>query len=182
MKVKGGIDKFYNYGFPIQATLITCKDQNKGVNVFTVAWHTPVSRYPPLFGLFVSQKRYSRDLIEKSGEFVVNFMPFDFVEKVDFCGTHSGKDVDKIRETGLTLEKGSFDTPYIKESTACFECKVFEHKKIGDHSFFIGEIKNVFFEDDLFTGNLLNLDKVSPCFYLGDGIYTKISNFKKKFE
>lgn len=182
MKSTGGTDKFYNYGFPIQAVLVTCKDKKDGVNVFTVAWHTPVSRYPPLFGIFVSKKRYSRDIIESSGEFVVNFMPFDLVEKVDFCGTHSGRDIDKIKETGLSLEKGSIDTPYIGECTACFECEVFDHKKVGDHSFFIGKIKNVLYESDLFTDNILKIEKISPCFYLGGGIYTKISDFKKEFE
>ncbi|MEF8879503.1 MAG: flavin reductase family protein [Candidatus Thermoplasmatota archaeon] len=182
MKVKGGIDKFYNYGFPIQAVLITCKDRNDDFNVFTVAWHTPVSRYPPLFGIFVSKKRYSRDLIEESGEFVVNFMPFDLVEKVDFCGTHSGEDTDKLKETGLTVEKGEIETPYIKESTACFECKIFDHTRIGDHSFFVGKIKNVLFEESLFEGNILDVDQVSPCYYLGGGIYTKISDIKKAFD
>jgi len=182
MKIKGGIDKFYNYGFPIQAVLITCKDENKGVNVFTVAWHTPISRYPPLFGICISKKRYSRDLIEKSDEFVVNFMPFDFVEKIDYCGTHSGRDTDKIKETGLNLEKGYLETPHIKESTACFECKIFEHKKIGDHSFFIGSVENVLYEASLFNDNILNIEKVSPCYYLGGGIYTKMSKIKKIFD
>ncbi len=182
MKAKGDFDKFYNYGFPIQAVLITCKDDKNNVNVFTNAWHMPLSRYPPLLCIAVSKKRYSRGLIEKSGEFVINFMPFEFVDKIDFCGMHSGKDVDKIKETGLTLEKGFLETPYIKESTACFECKVFKHEKIGDHSFFIGEIKNILYEDKLFNENILDVEKVSPCFYLGGGIYTKISSYKKFFE
>jgi len=182
MKAQGDFDKFYNYGFPIQAVLITCKDDTKSVNVFTIAWHTPLSKEPPLYGIAVSKKRYSRDLIEISDEFVINFMPFNLVEKVDFCGTHSGKDIDKIKESGLTIEKGELETPYIKESTACFECKIVEHKRIGDHSFFIGEIKNILFEESLFKGNVLNIDKVSPCYYLGGGVYTKMSNFKKFFE
>lgn len=182
MKKKGDFDKFYNYGFPIQAVLITSIDDNKKVNVFTIAWHMPMSKEPPLYAIAVSKKRYSRDLIEKSGEFVINFMPFELVDKVDFCGTHSGRTTDKIKETGLTLEKDILETPYLKESTACFECKIFKHEKIGDHSFFVGKIENILYDDNLFNGNILNIEKVSPCYYLGGGVYTKISKHKKFFD
>jgi len=182
MKTKGDFDKFYNYGFPIQAVLITSIDDKKKANVFTIAWHMPLSRYPPLIAIAVSKKRYSRDLIEESGEFVINFMPFEFVDEVDFCGTNSGRDKDKIKETGLTLKKGTLNTPYIKESTACFECKVFKHEKIGDHSLFVGKIENILYESTSFDGNTLDIEKTSPCFYLGGGIYTKISSYKKFFD
>ena len=183
MKKKGNFEKFYNYGFPAQAALIICKDESKGVNVFTVAWHAPLSKNPPLFGMSLSQKRYSRELIEKSGEFTVNFMPYELVDKVDFCGTHSGRDnIDKIKKTGLTLENGDLETPHIKESTACFECKLYDKIQIGDHWFIVGNIKNILFEEDLFNETLLDIEKVSPCFYLGGGVYTKVSKIKKKFD
>ena len=72
-------------------------------NIITLAWHTPISRKPPLYGISIAPKRYSHALIEKSKEFVINFIPYSLVEAAQFCGTHSGRSTDKLCKTGLTL-------------------------------------------------------------------------------
>jgi flavin reductase (DIM6/NTAB) family NADH-FMN oxidoreductase RutF len=73
MKINGNMDKFYHYAFPMQAALTTCNDEEGKTNVITLAWHTPISRNPPLYGISIAPKRYSHELIQKTKEFVVNF-------------------------------------------------------------------------------------------------------------
>ena len=106
MKKTGDMKKFYHYSFPMQAALLTVQTENKNTNVITVAWHTTISKKPPLYGVSIAPARYSHGLIEESKEFVINFAPYDLVEKVHFCGTRSGRNTDKIDETKLTLVPG----------------------------------------------------------------------------
>jgi hypothetical protein len=66
MKVEGNIEKYYHYAFPMQTILVTCNDDKGKTNIITLAWHTPISRKPPLYGISISPKRYSYALIKKA--------------------------------------------------------------------------------------------------------------------
>ena len=60
------------------------------------------------------------------GEFTVN-VPLGAIDKniLGICGTKSGRDMDKIKELGLTLEEGeTVSAPAIKELPLTLECKV----------------------------------------------------------
>jgi flavin reductase (DIM6/NTAB) family NADH-FMN oxidoreductase RutF len=182
MKKKMDVSKFYHYAFPMQAVLVTCTDETDKTNPITIAWHTPISSKPPLYGISVHPKRYSHNLIKQSKEFVINFVPYKLVEKVQFCGSHSGRNVDKIKESGFTLaESEKIKTKYIKECFAHMECKLFKSIVLGDHTFFVGEVVNILADVNAFTNNLLNNEKIKPCYYIGDCVYTTIKNLKEKF-
>ena len=103
MKIEGTVGKYYHYAFPMQTVLVTCNDKEGKTNIITLAWHTTISRNPPLYGISISPKRYSYALIKKSKEFVINFIPYSQVEAAQYCGTHSGRTTDKLCKTGLTL-------------------------------------------------------------------------------
>ena len=181
MKIDGNIDKFYHYAFPMQAVLVTCNDQNGKTNIITVAWHTTISKKPPLYGISLAPNRYSYELIQKTKEFVINFAPFSLVEKIQFCGTHSGRTVDKIKETKLTLMSSQkIKTPCIQECFAHFECELNKTITLGDHIFVIGEIVNVITDEDAFEKDLLDVSKIQPTYYIGDNVYTTINTKEKK--
>lgn len=182
MKVKGNIGKYYYYAFPMQAVLVTCNDEQGKTNIITVAWCTPISKDPPLYGISLAPKRYSHGLIEKMKEFVVNFAPFELVDKVHFCGTHSGRNVDKVNETKLTLiPSKKVGAPLIKECFAHLECKLVKTLSLGDHTFFIGEVINVMADEGAFVNDLLDNKNIQPTYYIGDNKYAAIDKFKKDF-
>ncbi len=182
MKIVGNISKFYHYAFPMQAVLVTVNDQNKKTNTLTIAWHTPISKKPPLYGISVGPNRYSHNLIKNSKEFAINFAPYSIADKVNFCGTCSGRNVDKFKESGLTLiDAKKIKTKLIKECFAHFECKVHDEIKIGDHTFFIGEIVNILFDEKAFIDDLLDNKKIKPVYYIGDLEYTTIDEKRDKF-
>ena len=181
MKVKGSMDKFYYYAFPMQAVLVTCNDENEKTNIITIAWCTPISKEPPLYGISVAPKRHSHGIIEKSKEFVINFAPYELVDKVHFCGTHSGRKTNKIDETKLTLlPSEKVKTPLIKECFAHLECKLHKTLTLGDHTFFIGEVVNVLADEDAFEDDLLINEKIQPTYYIGGNEYTAIDKTRKK--
>ena len=141
---------------PIQTVLVSCRGSAELMgrrvtkdNLIAVDWHMPISIDQRLFSIAVAKTRFSFELITSSGCFVVNFMPFSFQKEVLFCGTHSGRSVDKFRETGLAKEEAeSVDCPKVKEACAQLECELVHSFDAGDHTIFVGKIlKEVHKED-----------------------------------
>jgi len=182
MKTKCDIKNFYNLAFPMPTILVTCNDEKGKTNIITIAWHTTISKKPPLYGISVAPGRYSYDLIKKSEEFVINFSSFNLVEKIHFCGTHSGRKTDKINSTNLTLiDSEKIKTPSIKECYAHLECKLKNSIELGDHCLFIGEVVNARADDKVKEKNTVDNEKIQTCFYLGGNTYSKIEKIKKRF-
>lgn len=135
---------------PTQVVLVTSratanimgKEQTKD-NIITIAWHMPTSIDPGLYAISVGKTRFSCELIKQSKVFVINFMPYKLKEKALFCGTHTGRHMDKFEETGLTKEESEkIECPAIKEALAYIECEVVDEFETGDHIIFVGKIIN----------------------------------------
>jgi flavin reductase (DIM6/NTAB) family NADH-FMN oxidoreductase RutF len=181
MKVEGSLEKFYQYSFPMQTVLVTCNDDYGKTNIITIAWHTPISIKPPFYGVSIAPGRYSHDLIKNNKEFVVNFVPYDLVDKAHFCGKHSGRKTDKITETNLSLKPAKkIMVPIIEECYAHLECKKVQNYTIGDHTFFVGEVVSVQAKPSSFENNLLKIENISPLYYIGGNSYTTIDRGLKK--
>ncbi len=105
--------------------LTTCADGQ--VDTMTIGWGTVGVQWGrPIFIAFVRESRYTKQLLEKNGEFTVN-VPLKEYDKniLGVCGTKSGRDMDKIAHLGLTLEEGkTVSVPAIKELPLTLECKV----------------------------------------------------------
>ena len=182
MKVNGNMKNFYYYSFPMQAVLVTCNDRIGKTNVVTIAWHTPISKDPPLYGISAAPNRYSHGLIQKTKEFVINFAPYEIADIVNFCGKNSGINTDKIMKMNLTLEPSQkIKTPIIKECFSHLECKLKDMLKLGDHTIFIGEVVNVMADKNAFKDDLLEIEKIKPTYYIGGNIFTTISKTRSVF-
>ena len=181
MKIEGTVGKYYHYAFPMQTILVTCNDTKGTTNIITLAWHTPISRQPPLYGISVAPKRHSYGLIEHSKEFVVNFVPYSLVEAAQFCGTHSGRSTDKVCQTGLTLQPSTMlSTPRITEAYAHLECTLVQNIELGDHHLLVGKVAAVSADDDAFKDELLRTDHIHPLYYIGDNSYTTLDRAKRR--
>ncbi|MCQ5375395.1 MAG: flavin reductase family protein [Methanomassiliicoccales archaeon] len=110
-------------------------------NIITVGIVHAMSLKPPIVGIGVVPSRYSHKLLQKYEDFSVNIPGKDLVKEVMYCGTKSGKDVDKFKETGLTPIKGKkISSPCIGECLVVMECKKSGSFDIGDRTWFFGEI------------------------------------------
>ncbi len=109
-----------------QGILVTTKAGDK-VNTMTIGWGTLGIQWgKPIFILFVRQSRYTHEMLASNPEFTINAPVGEFDRQIlGFCGTKSGRDVDKIQALGLTLEEPtSISVPGIKELPLTLECKV----------------------------------------------------------
>ncbi|MBR3644627.1 MAG: flavin reductase [Parasporobacterium sp.] len=96
-------------------------------NSMVIGWgHLGTLWGKPTFAVYVRQSRYTKKLLDEAGEFTVS----TFVDRSDpdifrVCGTMSGRDVDKVKEAGLTLEEPEvINTPGIREYPLTLECRV----------------------------------------------------------
>lgn len=111
--------------------LLTTKAGEK-VNTMTIGWGTiGIEWGKPIFIAFVRESRFTKDMLTENPEFTVNIPYGDVDPKIlGFCGTKSGRDMDKITQAGLTLEKSEIiSVPGIKELPLTLECKVLYQKK-----------------------------------------------------
>ena len=132
--------------------LVTCGKDEK-YNIITLAWQTPLSINPPLVGISVAPSHYSHGLIRESGEFTINIPSREQLDIVHYCGTHSGKNVNKIERLNLCVKPGRIiSPPHLVDSLGQIECELRAHHKVGDHSFFVGEVIYACVKDDAFDG------------------------------
>lgn len=133
--------------FPYPVYLISCKYKDKS-NITPVGWVSPVCNEPPMFGIALRPNRYSYNLIKKSGKFALNIPTKNILEEVDYCGSFGGDEIDKIKNTDLTLVKYSENSvPIIKECPINLECEIKKTTDLGNHTHFIGEVKRILVTD-----------------------------------
>lgn len=76
----------------------------------------------PVINCFVRPQRYTFDFIENNDLFTISFFENDKKDALTFCGTKSGRDYDKAKETGLTpLDVDNCVT--FSEASLVFVCK-----------------------------------------------------------
>ncbi|SHJ19215.1 flavin reductase family protein [Parasporobacterium paucivorans] len=111
--------------------LLTTKSDGK-VNSMTISWGTfGIEWGKPIFTVFVRENRFTRQQLEKNPEFTINIPYGEYDKKIlGFCGSNSGRNVDKIKELNLTLENPeAISVPAIKELPLTLECKVIYKQK-----------------------------------------------------
>lgn len=159
--------------YPLPVVLVTSMSKEGKPDIIPLAWSMPVSFKPPLVAIGVAGKRFSHELIEGSGEFVVNIPPHKLLDQVLFCGSTSGRSVDKFKETDLMpLPSKKVRPPRIKECVAHLECKLVEKFQPGDHTVFVGEVVASSADEDVFDEKSVpNLKRVKPLFEVGGNYY-----------
>jgi flavin reductase (DIM6/NTAB) family NADH-FMN oxidoreductase RutF len=126
---------------PERIVLVTSPKPDGGANIITLGWKMRTSFKPPMVAVSIGENRYSHRLIEREKEFVLAFPGESLAPDVLFCGTHSGRNVDKFAQTSLTpLPASGVRAPLIKECVANFECRLAGTLKTGDHTIFAGEV------------------------------------------
>lgn len=77
----------------------------------------------PVCTVYVRPERYTYEFMEKKEFFTVSVLRREDREISRFCGTTSSRDVDKIKECGLTVRFGAGEAPYFEEAEAVLVCR-----------------------------------------------------------
>lgn len=96
-------------------------------NTMTIGWASfGVIWGKPILMVMVRKSRHTYEIIEKADNFTVSVPVNKDLKKVlAYCGTYSGRDVNKFKEMNLNLKRSkAVDTPIIKECNHHYECKI----------------------------------------------------------
>ena len=130
--------------------LITTKADDR-VNCMTISWGTlGIEWAKPIFTVFIRENRFTKNQIDKNGEFKIILRYGDFDKIIlSFCGTKSGRDIDKIKQLGLTLIPADIiSVPAIRELALTLECRVI-YKQKQDQNEISDEYKKTFYPKDV---------------------------------
>ena len=137
-----------NMLYPLPVVMVSCNRKGEKPNIVTVAWTGTICSDPAMVSISVRPERYSHDIIEETGEFVINLVTKDLTYATDYCGVRSGRDVDKFKKTGLTpVPVENVKAPAIAESPVNIACRVVESHPLGSHTMFVAEVLGVTVDD-----------------------------------
>jgi flavin reductase (DIM6/NTAB) family NADH-FMN oxidoreductase RutF len=71
---------------------------------------------------FVRPQRYTRRFMDRLECFTLSFFDEEYREALKYCGSHSGREVDKARETGLT-PVGTGNLTWFREARMVMKCR-----------------------------------------------------------
>jgi len=106
---------------------IVAVDANGKPNPMTIGWgQVGVVWSRPIFTAYVRLSRYTYECLRASETFTINVpRPGDLKDALLYCGTKSGRDVDKAVQCGLTMVPGrAVETPVIDECALHYECRI----------------------------------------------------------
>lgn len=139
--------------YPLPAVMVSC-GRGDEANIITVAWTGIVNSEPPMTYISVRPSRFSHDIIEREGEFVINLTDETLVYEMDYAGCVSGEKVNKWEKLGLTREAADkVACPMIAESPLNLECRIIEKKSLPSHDMFLAEIIEVHADEKLMNEN-----------------------------
>jgi len=127
--------------YPEWIDLVVARGTDGQVNAMPVGWSMIASGSPLLYAVAIHRRQYTAQLIRETREFVVAAPSAEMAEATLYCGTHSGRDGDKIEPSGLTLVPAAkVKTPLLEGAVYNLECKLHGEFETGDHLLFVGEV------------------------------------------
>jgi hypothetical protein len=138
--------------------LITAGNESNGFNSMTASWgHLgAIWGRPDLKGhsglptavIYVRPQRYTKTYLDREQLFSICVFESNFKKTLVYLGSHSGRDLDKVKVSGLTPVFGE-GTTYFAEASMVFICKKLYQAPLEESGFV---------DRDVLTHNYENMD------------------------
>ena len=160
-------------GYPMPVVLVGAFVDNKP-NFMAVGWSTRVNPDPPIVGIAITKTHHTAKGIAANETFSVNIPGVELMDRTDYCGMFSGREVDKSEL--FEVFYGELETaPMIQECPVNMECKLVDTVELTAVYFFLGEIVQAFSEERYLTDGKLDVTKTRPfALTMPDGSYRPI--------
>ncbi len=105
-------------------------------NMMTASWGGAGFLWnKPVAFVFIRPNRYTFDFIENSDTFVLSFFAPEQKKILSYCGSHSGRDVNKAQECSLTPFVTTNGNVAFEQSKLFFECRKIFAQDFSEKSF-----------------------------------------------
>ena len=142
-----------------QQFLITAGDE-KHFNTMTAGWGgLGVLWGKPVVTVYIRPQRYTYEFMENSDIFTASFYPEEYREQISFCGSHSGRDVDKVSHCGFTPRTADNGGVYFEQAELVFSCKKIYYDDLKPENFLSDDIARWYNNDyhRLYVGEIQEL-------------------------
>lgn len=96
---------------------------SEGLGTMTVSWGAIGELWAKdTATIYIRPQRNTVKYLENEDCFTLSFYPPEYHSALAFCGSKSGRDVDKVKETGLTPVFDE-DAPYFSEAKLVLVCR-----------------------------------------------------------
>ncbi len=144
--------------YPEPVCIVITKTPYGKFNPMSAAWVMFTSIDPPMLAISIGYQRYTYELIQEQGEFVISIPSEHMSAEIEFFGSNSGRDIDKLAELATPVQPASsIDGIILSEASANYECRVTGSLETGDHMIFAAEI----------VASTINQDSIPRLYSLG---------------
>lgn len=138
------------------------------LNVMTIGWASIGFLWGrPVMTIMVRKSRHTFSLIERTDNFTVTVPKVDAVAPLEYCGTKSGKKVDKLQECNLEVfPSHKVHTPIVNLPGVHFECDIV-YKSAIDPTHLVDSYTHLYPENDYHT---VYYGEIKQCYTTADEV------------
>lgn len=134
-------------------------------NVMAAAWACALDFAPPKLTVVLDKSTKTRELIEKSGEFVIQVPTAAQLQLTHDVGSRSFfSEPDKLERAGVKLfQMEGYDLPFVSDCAAWLACKlIVEPHNQQTYDLFIGEVTGAWADSRVFKDGHWNFETADP--------------------
>ncbi|MEG1950059.1 MAG: DUF4468 domain-containing protein [Odoribacter sp.] len=154
-KIPGNIFKMLSEDW----MLITAGNDQQ-FNMMTASWGGLGHVYnKPIAFCMINPTRYTYQLMENNDTYTLSFYTETYRDALNYCGSHSGKDGDKVKGSGLTPITTPIGSKAFSEAWMIIECRKLVAQQLTSESILNPEVKGKWGKDlhKIFIGEILNV-------------------------
>jgi flavin reductase (DIM6/NTAB) family NADH-FMN oxidoreductase RutF len=135
-----------NLSIPMPVCLVGTVIEGKA-NFMAQGWATRVNSNPTLLAISIGKSHYTGQGIIENKCFSLSFPGKKNMVETDYCGIVTGAKKDKSKVFNLFYGELE-NAPMAEECPLCLELTLYKYVDLPDHHLIIGEIKNVYCNED----------------------------------
>jgi flavin reductase (DIM6/NTAB) family NADH-FMN oxidoreductase RutF len=120
---------------------------------FGFLWNMPVTY------IFIRPQRYTFEFVEKFNDYTLCFFDRKFKSILSYCGVNSGRDVNKVKETGLLINETEAGNIFFEQAKLVIECSKLYQDDIKPENFLNSLINRNYPNKDyhrMYIGKVIN--------------------------
>ena len=132
-----------------------------GFNTMTASWGGAGILWQKAVSFcFVRPQRYTREFMDRGRFYTLSFFGEEYRDALFLCGSKSGRDIDKVKEAGLTPCYADCGAAYFQEAELVLVCKKIYFDDFDPENFLAPEIAGVYENGDyhrMYVGEIVEV-------------------------
>ena len=118
-------------------------------NTMTASWGSMGELwFRPVCFCFVRPQRYTYEFMEKREVFTLSFFEEKYKSQLNFCGSRTGRETDKVQECGFTPVAAENGSVFFNEARLVLECRKLYFQDLEPANFLDTSIMNNYPQND----------------------------------